>query len=73
MSALEIDGALPRGFSELTFAGIGLSCRIIEPEKIGKPTDWIKIIGDLESWGEVPDPEKITDLSIFEDERGPNQ
>lgn len=71
MSALEIDGALPRGFSELTFAGIGLSCRIIEPEKIGKPTDWIKIIGDLESWGEVPDPEKITDLSIFEDERGP--
>jgi len=71
MSALEIDGDFPAGFSEMTFAGIGLSCSILEPEKIRKPTDWIKIIGDLEAWGEVPNPEKITDLSISEDERGP--
>ncbi|HJM18047.1 MAG TPA: hypothetical protein QF703_00785 [Candidatus Thalassarchaeaceae archaeon] len=71
MSALENDSNLPSSFSEFTFAGIGLTCGILEPKKLEKTTDWLEIIADLESWGEVPDPDKIGSLSVSENERGP--
>ena len=65
----------PRGFERLSLSGSGplspFSCEIIEPMKLEEVSDWIDIISDLKSWGEVPDPDILESVTISEDIRGP--
>ena len=65
----------PRGFEILEFSGrgplSGLSCSMIQPSELIEPSDWIEIISELESWGEVPDPQSIVHVSTSDHVRGP--
>ena len=61
MSQVESDEEAPPGFIALRFAGIGMMARMIEPESLSEPEDWSTMVGELKSWGEVPDP----DLSLI--------
>ena len=47
------------------------SCEIIEPMELAEVSDWLDIISDLKSWGEVPDPDKLERVTISENNRGP--
>ena len=65
----------PRGFEILEFSGrgplSGLSCSMIQPSELIEPSDWIEIVSELESWGEVPDPQSIVHVSTSDHVRGP--
>ena len=65
----------PRGFEILKFSGrgplSGLSCSMIQPSEMIEPSDWIEIVSELESWGEVPDPQTIVHVSTSDHVRGP--
>ncbi|MBP72323.1 MAG: hypothetical protein CMA70_01890 [Euryarchaeota archaeon] len=65
----------PRGFEILEFSGrgplSGLSCSMIQPSEMIEPSDWIEIVSELESWGEVPDPQSIVHVSTSDHVRGP--
>ena len=65
----------PRGFERLSLSGSGplsgFSCEIIEPMELAEVSDWLEIISDLKSWGEVPDPDKLERVTISENNRGP--
>jgi hypothetical protein len=62
----------PIGFQTLTFAGIGMSCKMIEPEKLTVDSDWSSLVSELSHWGDVPEPKRLKVVSVGEDERGPN-
>ncbi|MDP6985946.1 MAG: hypothetical protein QGH38_01860 [Candidatus Thalassarchaeaceae archaeon] len=66
------DDKVPVGFEALGFAGIGLSCKMMEPSSLSTPSDWELLISEMNSWGDVPEPDKIEVLSLGEDERGPS-
>ncbi len=65
----------PIGFEKEIFSGRGplsaLSCTMIEPSKLDKPSDWADIVDKLEPWGEVPDTSSIEEVTISEDFKGP--
>ncbi len=65
----------PRGFEILEFSGRGplsaLSCSMIQPSELTKPSDWVEIASELDSWGEVPAPDSIVQVSTSETDRGP--
>ena len=63
---------VPAGFETSGFAGIGLSCKMMEPSSLSSPSDWELLISELSSWGVVPQPEEIEVVSLGEDERGPS-
>ena len=72
MAQVESDEEAPPGFVALRFAGIGMMARMIEPEKLNEPVDWINLTEKLEAWGEVPEPGSITSLQNMPNERGLN-
>jgi len=61
----------PIGFHTLTFAGIGMSCKMIEPENLTVDSDWESLVSELSHWGNVPEPKSLNIMSLGEDERGP--
>ena len=75
LSRIEHSGRAPRGFSNPKFSGTGLlsalSCEMIEPLELVKPSDWIEIVSELKSWGEVPDPNSLDKVSVSDSDRGP--
>ena len=46
--------------------------RMIEPESLSEPADWSNMVGELESWGQVPDPDSIKSLQKMPSPRGLN-
>ena len=71
MAEVETTASAPAGFNSVAFAGIGLSCEMLEPVQLTSPTDWSMLVSELDSWGKVPDPESIDALSVVETDRGP--
>jgi hypothetical protein len=65
----------PSGFDILRFSGRGplsaFSCSMIEPSELKKASDWPDIVSELDSWGEVPEPNSIEHVSISDNARGP--
>ena len=72
LARVKNDDKVPVGFEALGFAGIGLSCKMMEPSSLSTPSDWELLISEMNSWGDVPEPDKIEVLSLGEDERGPS-
>ena len=72
MAQVESDEEAPPGFIALRFAEIGIMARMIEPETLNGPEDWESMIGNLESWGEVPEPGSINSLRTIPTPRGLN-
>ena len=71
MAEVETEASAPAGFNSVAFAGIGLSCEMLEPVQPVSPADWSILVSELDSWGNVPDPEAIDSLSVVETDRGP--
>tara|TARA_B100000959_G_scaffold176278_1_gene184577 strand:- start:329 stop:1558 length:1230 start_codon:yes stop_codon:yes gene_type:complete len=71
MAEVETEASAPAGFNSVAFAGIGLSCEMLEPVQLVSPADWSILVSELDSWGNVPDPEAIDSLSVVETDRGP--
>ena len=70
MAEVESDSEAPAGFQAVTFAGIGMVASMLEPISISNADDWKLLISELEPWGEVPDPDSITETSLESSERG---
>jgi len=72
MKEVTDDSETPSGFEPRSFAGIGMTCNLVEPISINSISEWEETISDLESWGKVPDPSSlgqgsgpiITDLGL---------
>ena len=63
MAEVESDSDAPPGFNAVTFAGIGMVARMLEPQNLAEPVDWTALVSDLEPWGEVPEPNSINSIS----------
>ena len=72
MVQVESDEEAPPGFAALRFAGIGMMARMIEPQSLNEPGDWASLVGGLDAWGEVPEPNSITSLRTSPTPRGLN-
>ena len=70
MAEIEPDSAAPPGFNAVTFAGIGMVARMLEPQNPAEPADWTALVSDLEPWGEVPEPNSINSISTTATDRG---
>jgi len=70
MKGIESDSAAPKGFRNLTLAGLGLKCEIIEPIQLSNIEDWDFLTSELESWGQVPESKSINSISTEEKNRG---
>ena len=71
MKEVTDDSETPSGFEPRSFAGIGMTCNLVEPISINSISEWEEAISDLESWGKVPDPSSLTSVSLSENDRGP--
>jgi hypothetical protein len=70
MAEVESDSDAPPGFNAVTFAGIGMVARMLEPHDLANTDDWKSLVARLESWGEVPDPDSIVSISTASTNRG---
>ncbi len=70
MAEVESDSDAPPGFNAVTFAGIGMVARMLEPQNLAEPADWTDLVSDLELWGEVPEPNSINSISTTATDRG---
>ena len=70
MAEIEPDSDAPPGFNAVTFAGIGMVARMLEPQNLAEPADWTALVSDLEPWGEVPEPNSINSISTTATDRG---
>ncbi len=70
MAEVEADSDAPPGFNAVTFAGIGMVARMLEPQNLAEPADWTALVSDLEPWGEVPEPNSINSISTTATDRG---
>ena len=61
----------PSGFEPRSFAGIGMTCKLVEPIPIDGISEWEEAISDLTSWGKVPDPSSLSSVLLSENDRGP--
>ena len=61
----------PSGFEPRSFAGIGMTCKLLEPIPIDGISKWEQAISDLTSWGKVPDPSSLSSVLLSENDRGP--
>ena len=61
----------PSGFETRSFAGIGMTCKLVEPIPIDGISEWEEAISDLTSWGKVPDPSSLSSVLLSENDRGP--
>ena len=64
----------PHGFVSIKVVGMGgltgMSADLIEPEEILTPSDWEKLMAELDYWGDVPDPTTVSRIYPEETERG---
>ena len=65
------DSEAPSGFEPRSFAGIGMTCKLVEPIPIDGISEWEEAISDLTSWGKVPDPSSLSSVLLSENDRGP--
>lgn len=70
MPEIEHDSDAPPGFNAVTFAGIGMVARMLEPHDLANTDDWKSLVARLESWGEVPEPDSIVSISTTTTNRG---
>ena len=70
MAEVEPDLDAPPGFRAARFAGIGMVAGMLEPQNLAEPGDWATLVSDLETWGEVPEPDSITSISTTATDRG---
>ncbi len=70
MKGIESNTPTPEGFRNLTLAGLGLRCEITEPVQLSNIEDWNLIVSKLESWGQIPETNKINSISTKEFNRG---
>ncbi len=71
MKVIANDSIVPSGFESHSFAGIGMSCRLLEPISLDSISNWEEITSDLQSWGKIPSPDSLSEISLSEDDRGP--
>ena len=71
MKEVTDDSEAPSGFEPRSFAGIGMSCKLVEPTPIDGISEWEEAISDLPSWGKVPDPSSLSSVSLSEHDSGP--
>tara|TARA_B100000686_G_scaffold347337_1_gene435800 strand:- start:4642 stop:5889 length:1248 start_codon:yes stop_codon:yes gene_type:complete len=71
MAQIENSDPVPAGFESASFAGIGMTCKMIEPSKLESKSDWLTIVSELKPWGRVPEHENLEVTSLTENERGP--
>ncbi len=71
MAEVETEASAPAGFESVAFAGIGLTCEMLEPVQLASPEDWELVVSELEPWGEVPEPGAIESLLPGASNRGP--
>lgn len=71
MRELEDDSQTPSGFEAHSFAGIGMTCRLVEPNPIADISEWEEVTSDLTPWGKIPDPSSLSSVSLSENDRGP--
>jgi hypothetical protein len=71
MAEVETEASAPAGFESVAFAGIGLTCELLEPVQLASPEDWELVVSELEPWGEVPEPGAIESLLPGASNRGP--
>lgn len=68
------DFEAPPRFSPIKVVGmkglIGFKADIIEPISASSPDDWVAIVKDLQEWGEVPNPSKVSKLISEQTDRG---
>ena len=72
MAEVESDFDSPSGFRSVSFAGVGMMARMIEPVKLEEPDDWAALVSELEVWGKVPDPNSVVSIEVTSTERGLN-
>ncbi len=70
MAEVEPDLDAPPGFRAARFAGTGMVAGMLEPQNLAEPVDWAALVSGLEAWGEVPEPDSITSISITATDRG---
>ena len=70
MAKIESDSDAPPGFNAVTFAGIGMVARMLEPHDLTNTDDWKSLVARLEPWGEVPEPDSIVSISTTATNRG---
>ena len=63
MKGIESNTPTPEGFRNLTLAGLGLRCELTEPVQLSNIEDWNLIVSKLESWGQIPETNKINSIS----------
>jgi hypothetical protein len=66
----ETQGEAPTGFTSIRLVGQGISMDILEPSKLKTSEDWRTIISELQQWGDVPNSENLSILSVLNSERG---
>tara|TARA_Y100001960_G_scaffold25372_1_gene22344 strand:+ start:685 stop:1932 length:1248 start_codon:yes stop_codon:yes gene_type:complete len=71
MTEVSGESITPSGFETHSFAGIGMTCKIVEPISMTSISDWQEIILDLTPWGKTPDPDSLSSVSLSENDRGP--
>ena len=71
MAEVESDSDTPPGFDAVMFARFGMVARMLEPQELTEPADWAALVENLESWGEVPEPNSILSISVTPTDRGP--
>ncbi|MEC7700243.1 MAG: hypothetical protein VX652_00390, partial [Candidatus Thermoplasmatota archaeon] len=71
MAEVETEASAPAGFESVAFAGIGLTCEMLEPVQLASPEDWELVVSELEPWGEVPELGAIESLLSGATNRGP--
>ena len=71
MSRTENSDPSPVGFETFSYAGIGMSCKLIEPSSLEDLSNWEELVSGLKGWGDLPENEKVETVSISDDERGP--
>ena len=64
MAEGEADSDTPPGFDAVMFARFGMVARMLEPQELTEPADWAALVENLESWGEVPEPNSILSISV---------
>jgi len=64
----------PPGFHPIKVVGMqgltGIKAELIEPISMESQEDWREVVKELDSWGEVPQPESVTRLTTEDSERG---
>ncbi len=70
MAEVDSNSDAPPRFQAVSFAGIGMVARMLEPQNLAEPADWAALVSDLEPWGEVPEINSINSISTTATDMG---